>query len=437
MEKFDNKLTRRFLYSRYIIVPIVILEMLSLVLVYFEDTYVSYGLSHIVQLVISTIFIVYVVFLSATLNRFARQLHNQKKVYDNLPYSFFYLNSKGKVKMERNSYIVFGHNLRNKRLRELKELLPAELFTVLQAVFAELNGDGRVDEVQQNIRVSEFNTAANSFKLYLKPVKSSYSKGYGLLACLLDITEEQGKVDELMQLMHRYRLIAYEQEMLLESLPLALWSRPEVDGRVGYYNQSYYDLTYDSQQEQGEDNFDIMCNSPKQLAEIKRPYHTTRSFAVDDVKQGFEIYEYDRKDGIGSVGYALAIDKDIDSLKGNSEILTLLLDSQEGVSLVFNNTLRLEAYSNKLAELLGVDAEWIAAHNDFSALFDKMREENLLPETRSYKEFKKGYVTMFAQTKDYHHKDNFYLLDGRQMVISIHIYQHSEFKVMNIELVSV
>jgi hypothetical protein len=431
MEKFD-KIRQRFLYSRYVIVPIIILELLSLVLVYFEDTYVSYGLSHIVQLIISTAFIAYIILLSGTLNRFARQLHNQKKVYDNLPYTFFYINSKGKVKMERNSYIIFGHELKNKRLRELAELLPDDLFNTLQKTFAEFNhiDTQKSQHCSKNIEIS---ISPSHFKLYLKPVASFYNNGYGLLACFIDISSEREQINKLNQLMHRYRLIAYEQEMLLESLPLPIWSRPESDSNIGYYNQSYYELTNRAQQEQGGANFDIIYNSSKQLGEIVRPYHSTRSIGNDQHKQELEVHEYDRKDSLGTIGYALPLDKKIHTLKNNSDALKLLLDSQKHISLIFNQNLQLETYSSKFTTLLGVDKKWINRHNDFSSLFDKMRESSLLPETRSYKEFKKDYITMMSQSKSYSHQENFHLLDGRQMTISIQISQDSEFKIMNIE----
>ncbi|ABV95166.1 putative PAS/PAC sensor protein [Dinoroseobacter shibae DFL 12 = DSM 16493] len=175
----------------------------------------------------------------------------------------------------------------------------------------------------------------------------------------------------------------------VEHIPLILW-RQDNDGALTWANKPYIDLTEKLHPDRAGRWPMPHLFKQKSLAHPDTPGHRRISIDMEDgEKRWFEVQGFRVQDEI--LYSATPIDMTVKaevSLRNFVQTLTSTFAHLQVGLAIFDKRRQLVLFNPALTDLTTLEPEWLSARPGLSEVLDRLRDKNMLPEPKDYKEWR-------------------------------------------------
>lgn len=255
----------------------------------------------------------------------------------------------------------------------------------------------------------------------------------GLCIWLADFTEAAQTENNIVELIKKYRLISFENDLILKNLPFPIWRRgPDLE--ITYANNEAVRINKNKK-----NTFRYLSGLffLKKIAEkaIKSSEEasTIKMMELKNESVPFKFTEIPLGKNIGTIGYAFnitehnACKKD---LVNSQQAFSSMLEISNRAHLVLNYKQEILNWNKGLLEVFDMDEEWFKLPRTFSDFIDQIHELHKLPEVQDYKKYKDKLLKITRELKRQHneimHLPNnktisyyFFALDDGTSIISV------------------
>jgi len=245
-------------------------------------------------------------------------------------------------------------------------------------------------------------TSSDGAKTYIRYIaarkKLKHSPGCKVVMWLFESTKSKQQELALIKYLNKYRLFSFELNLLLDSLPLAIWRR-ESDLSIALRSQGYADMLNKAGCAEDIESFadveDYMLKKLHTKSHDELIYKKKLTLAGKSTLLKF--VEIPTPDVGGTVGYALEI-PELSNLEDRVKTLQTTLDTMldtfpQGILIVGSNG-NVELVNRSFIKFFSIDEAILTTRISFSSLIDKMQEKGTLPETKNYKALKESYLSL-------------------------------------------
>jgi len=223
----------------------------------------------------------------------------------------------------------------------------------------------------------------------------------GVIFWFADFTDSIKSEFELIDLVKRYRLIAFEFDVIFNHLPFPVWRR-EANGEVVFYNKAFAELDNELKKETSANVAleKIMKNLANEAIGTSQPARTKKHFIFHNTHHVYEFVEIPLGKHIGNIGVALDVrgqDKLEKTLKSFQSIFENVLEYSNNAIFIIDNKRRVIQFNQAYVNMFELDSLWLATQPQFTQLLDKLRETKKLPEVKDYKDYKELQVQMLGE----------------------------------------
>ncbi|AIF81131.1 Sensor protein [endosymbiont of Acanthamoeba sp. UWC8] len=402
-------------FRKGVLISLVLVEIVLSAFIYLEST-AYFGVYDIIEISITFALIFYVFMLSNDLEDYENKEIKEGYIAKISPTMLIYINREGSLEILNGSYSSLGMPT-NMNAKSFKALFSLKEWEKIENIVTK-----STSKKQKTSGFISFldNTGQLKYLYYVAQVAKRY-KLDGLLVWLFDVSETKSQELNLTQLFHKYRVMSYELDLLINSLPIPTWKRG-IDGKIIFCNQAYKDLIQKMGYNDSSGNIPEFNNFfyEELTKDDSEEISIKKVFIIDNQPVILRINEI-KVSGEGSIGYCNFINE-VEQLEKKvialNNTLESLLKVDANALLIINNLGNVAFYNQAFITLFNLEQNSISSNLSFSSLIDKMREKGKLPEVKNYKEFKwqqMKYITEQTESEFFF----MYLPDGKTLKVSV------------------
>lgn len=264
----------------------------------------------------------------------------------------------------------------------------------------------------------------STYKFFAKYIEDNKLQVSSLLIWLVNWDREFIERKEVIGLFKRYRVLSYELDLLINSLPFSVWRRND-KGEMIIYNQACKKLL------QKNVNLDVSSGDKEiqsALAAIFR--HGIKSanqvmvekhFIINNRIETIRFVELTLSDELGNIGFALdareqeLLEKNVESLIATLE---KVMELSRSAIIIVDSDRKVSQFNQVFINYFEIDPNWLSEKPSYSLLLDKLRENKKLPEVNDYRGYKNDQLRLISElTSPYH--ELLHLQSGQTLRFSV------------------
>lgn len=345
---------------------------------------------------LQSIFIIYSYYLYFFLRKTLSTTAKRLSIHKTTPGSYILLYRNGSITVSNSALGLLSPSATLSSLSDLRHYLPKEEIDALK----QLSKSPYTPKQQHcgEIHVSTPGKAENYLRYTAIRSKLKHMAKCTVVIWLFECTEAKQQELSLIKYLNKYRLFSFELDLLLNSLPMAVWRR-EDDMSIVMRSKGYKNLLLQAGYPEDIESFTDAEDYMLKKLDAKRYNELTykKNLTISGRATLLKFVEIPTPNVGGTVGYAMEI-PELSKLEDKTLTLQTTLDTildtfPQGI-LIINNNGNVEAANRAFIKIFSIDESLLERHISFSSLIDKMQESGSLPETKNYKNLKEEYLDL-------------------------------------------
>lgn len=287
---------------------------------------------------------------------------------------------------QQTKQFIFSNFKEDKRFIEWNKLLDLDSIMDINAV-----------------KVKEYSTADRLYQAYVQSLHFPSLDLRLWFWVVSDITDTAKKEKEWSLLLHRYREVSFQAEMLLNNLTIPIWQIRK--GDVIYKNYALQQMMKRYGKKEIQSVLERLTNNK----------HIDKIYIKDSVLSNWRFYNFSTETDDVFTGCAIDITelKDVEhKLQWHKECLHKIMEyTSFNAILLLDENLVLKYCNDLFVTLFNLRKDFLNTKPHIAAILDAMQEQGKLPETVDYQAFKQEKLKQISAMEEVH--DYFYLKSGQ------------------------